>query len=156
MNLDERHLAKQVFDYTIPYSRIFIIDRLGLEGRPYTTNNMSDEGRDNDTFHLHVGPTAFSGMQHVRGLRELLIHELTHVWQSVHSVWPASFIFNSLWHQITSGGNAYSYKAGQPWGDYNVEQQASIVEDWFAQGQAMSTPLYPYIRDHIRTAKAVR
>ena len=81
--------------------------------------------------------------------RKTLIHELTHVWQSRNSAWPAAYIFKSIGCQISRGADAYNYKPGLAWGDYNVEEQASIVEDWFARGQQLTGSLYPYIRDNI-------
>ncbi len=38
----------------------------------------------------------------------------------------------------------------QDWGSYNVEQQASIVEDWFKNGSREDDPRFRYIRDNIR------
>jgi hypothetical protein len=116
---------------------------------------MSFEG-DGDTYRLNVGRAGFAGMQRTFALRKLSIHELTHVWQSAHSAWAPSFIFNSLWPQAIKGSGAYKYTANGVWEDYNVEQQASIVEDWFVRGQTLSDPNYPYIRDNIRTAKPRR
>lgn len=48
------------------------------------------------------------------------------------------------------GVHAYSYTVGQPWKSYNAEQQASIIEDWFSQGQLKTGPLYPYIVNHVQ------
>jgi len=60
---------------------------------------------------------------------------MTHVWQGQHLV---PFMLNSAAHQslglIKNGGDvasAYSDTGSKPWGQYNVEQQASIVEHWF-------------------------
>ena len=57
---------------------------------------------------------------------------------------------------IENGGNvskAYRYTLGKRWGQYNVEQQASIVEDWFRKGRKTTDPRYRYIRDNIRKGK---
>ena len=51
-------------------------------------------------------------------------------------------------------GNAYTYVAGRPWSGYNVEQQASIVEDWFTFGESATSPLYPYITNNVRKGDA--
>jgi hypothetical protein len=80
LNKPEHDLAKQVFRDTLPYGRIFIIDRLGLFGRPYPVNNVSLDG-DGDAYHINVGP-GLSGMQSPIALSKILIRELTHVWQS--------------------------------------------------------------------------
>lgn len=155
LNGPERHLADRVFLYTVPFGRIRVTDRLGFGNKPYTLNFVGFEGSDGDTYHLNVGPDLFKGMeQHYKGV---LIHELVHVWQSCHSAWAPSFIFNSMWHQATSK-DAYAYDGLdlKPWGDYNVEQQAHIVQDWFLRGQDETSVLFPYIRDAIRAAKTMK
>jgi hypothetical protein len=58
-------------------------------------------------------------------------------------------------HAILTTGdrnNAYTYKPGQPWDDYNVEQQASIVSDWFADGMRTEDQddRFTYIVNNIR------
>jgi hypothetical protein len=89
-------------------------------------------------------------------IREIFIHELTHVWQGAHRWLHGSYQVSSLlsqaWSLIRTGdrGNAYDYAAGQDWSSYNVEQQANIVEDWFTSGASSSHPLFRYIRDNIR------
>ena len=45
---------------------------------------------------------------------------------------------------------AYGFTAGKPWGDYNPEQQASIVEAWYKSGMPEDGALWPYIRNNIR------
>jgi hypothetical protein len=132
--------ARGVFGSTIPYSVVAISDDVGGGGRPYT----SPAGF---CYRLHLGPHAYANPA---SNLPLLIHELTHVWQGHHHFFTWGYVFNSLWHQAIDGSNAYNYTAGQPWRDYNVEQQAKIVEDWFVNGQQTSDPLYQYIRDNIR------
>jgi hypothetical protein len=153
LNGPERHLAARVFLYTVPFGRIRVTDRLGLFDRPYTLNHQGFEGEDTNTYSLNVGPDLFKGME--QHYKAFLIHELVHVWQSCHSAWAPSFIFSSIWHQATSK-DAYAYSPGEPWDDYNVEQQAHIVQDWFVRGQSDTDSLFPYIRDAIRAAKTMK
>jgi hypothetical protein len=80
---------------------------------------------------------------------------------------------NSAVHQtlsaIKNGGDvssAYSYTVGKSWGQYNIEQQASIVAHWFTPtnvcfengpcggGMKTTDSRYRYIRDNIRQNKA--
>jgi hypothetical protein len=82
-----------------------------------------------------------------------MVHELTHVWQADHSAWTPSFIFRSIFAQLGGTRRAYGYRLGEPWSRYNVEQQASIVEDWLARGMSESDPRFPYIRDYIREGR---
>ena len=78
---------------------------------------------------------------------------MTHVWQGENSWFALSYVFNSVYNQCMRS-NAYGYTAGDDWSDFNVEQQASVVEDWYASGASTSSPLFPYIRDHVRTGDA--
>jgi len=62
--------------------------------------------------------------------------------------------------------SAYSYTVDKPWGQYNVEQLASIVEHWFMPanlwfkngpcgvGMKTTDSRSLYIRDNIRKNKA--
>ncbi|MGH9821530.1 MAG: hypothetical protein ACRD43_15305, partial [Pyrinomonadaceae bacterium] len=48
---------------------------------------------------------------------------------------------------------AYVYQVGGAWAEYNAEQQAQIVEDWYARGRSTNDreePRFVYIRDHLR------
>ena len=85
---------------------------------------------------------------------ETLIHEFVHVWQGHNTTVPWGYVANSIWHQITQGDKAYSFTLGKKWGDYNAEQQASIVEGWYVRGCAPKDKAYHFIRDHIWKAKA--
>ncbi len=91
--------------------------------------------------------------------RKLLVHETCHVWQGKNSVFALSYVFGSAYSQCAAAlggattGGAYNYTAGSAWGSYNPEQQASIVEDWYAAGEHGSGPLWPYIRDFVRQGK---
>ncbi|MGE5716528.1 MAG: carboxypeptidase-like regulatory domain-containing protein [Acidobacteriota bacterium] len=82
----------------------------------------------------------------------LLMHELTHAWQSQHG---KSMFLSGLGCQIldTVEGDAYSFGAGEAWGDYNIEQQASIVATWYGYGCRDFGKLWPYIRDYVRKGK---
>jgi len=85
------------------------------------------------------------------------VHELTHVWQGSNSTSATTYVHNSLMNQCRSEfgtgshGGAYGYTPGGIWSAYNAEQQASIVEDWYVSGMPESGPLWPYIRNNVRT-----
>ena len=140
-----------MFRDTINYALVKVTDALGLGDRPWTTNTPP-------IYTLNVGSTFYTSLTSSGARRRLLIHELTHVWQGQHFI---PFMINSAAHQtisaITNGGNvavAYSYTVGRAWRDYNVEQQASIVTDWYDRGRQTSDSRYRYIRDNIRANRA--
>jgi len=159
---DEIALAKSVFQNTLNYSTVRVTNTLGHGERPWTTNSPP-------FYMLNVGPD-YPNMTANDDRKRLLIHELTHVWQAQHLV---PITMNSAVHQtlsaIKNGGDvssAYSYTAGKSWGQYNIEQQASIVAHWFTPtnicfdndpcggGMKTADSRYRYIRDNIRQNKA--
>jgi len=172
LNVSELPLALAVFQGTLPYNRIIISDALGASNRPFTipiTNAGQLIGsavavsllgplafalittQRPAGYLMNLGPSGFANAGTAAN-GPLLIHELMHVWQSYHSLFPTSYIFNSLWHQAVSGSNAYAYTPGQLWERYNVEQQARIVEDWFIGGMRSNSNLFIYIQTKIRAA----
>ena len=148
---DELILAKTVFQNSILYSQVRLQDDLGMGGIPWTSPPIAVF----PYYVLHVG-AYFNNLTTSNYRRRLLIHELTHAWQGQHGV-PKGYVLNSAFHQslsaITSGGDvapAYNYNTGLKWAQYNCEQQASIVEDWFSSGSQSSNSRYVYITTNIR------
>ena len=130
-------------------------------------------------------------------MHDTLIHEMTHVWQGQHGIYPTVYMVQSLWEQLSHGvkdiidkggwrtwdehrGTTYLFNMadiGANWDQFNVEQQACIVETWYLEqidnlksdsrrnyhhvygegvycGGASPYDLrYPYIRDVILTGK---
>ncbi|WP_420630326.1 hypothetical protein [Candidatus Leptofilum sp.] len=90
----------------------------------------------------------------------LLFHELTHVWQAERHILREIFFYHA------AVGREYSFEHGRQWSEYNLEQQASIVEAWLlgrirkAGGVftgdrnrlAIGSPLFRYINGNIRTS----
>jgi hypothetical protein len=166
-------LARTVFQTTLPYNQITISDAIGLGNRAFTVP-MYNAGQAAamafgtlllgplatnfvlmrpSSYQINFGASGFANSMTSANL-PTFIHELTHVWQSFNQIIPTSYIFNSLWHQTISGGSAYSYSPGQAWASYNVEQQASLVQDWFrSDGMSLSSPRFTYIRNNIRAGR---
>jgi len=161
LSTSEKNLAKSVFQNTINYDMVKVTDTLGSGGKAWTTNTPP-------MYMINVGPD-YSSLTANKDRKRLLIHELTHVWQGQHLV---PFMLNSAAHQtlsaVNNGGDvapAYSYTVGKPWGQYNVEQQASIVAHWYMPankcfengpcggGMQTTDSRYRYIRDNIRKNK---
>ena len=65
---------------------------------------------------------------------------MAHVWQ-YYNGWTVKA--SSVW--ANKQGAGYKFTPGDPWDDYNAEQQASIPEKWHKRGYSTHDVLYPYI-----------
>ncbi len=114
---------------------------------------------------MNVGPKYYPDLTITAWGKELLVHEMTHVWQGKHSVFALSATLGALAAQCkgmsVSGGfsgrtGAYAYSISSPlaaWGSFNPEQQAQIVEDWYRNGSSKTDDVFPYIQDYVRKGK---
>jgi hypothetical protein len=125
----EISIAKSVFEDTIAYDRVIISDGLGFSGRPFTVPVPFTSPRK----YMILAGDGYTGMSYRQEDKDLLIHELTHVWQGHHSTWAWSVQGSSVYHQAREGDDAYSYDKTnyKDWDSYGPEQQAQIVEDWY-------------------------
>jgi len=156
----EAAFATRVFEKTLPPAdKLWVTSLSGIGDRAFTMT-----GFDNDNIYLNIGDAYANPLgpaKHYPMKAQLLIHELTHAWQIKHSTFLPGLVCDSVVNQARNefGGSVYKYgPAGQPWSKFNLEQQASIVDDWFAgtrpgsSGTPMDTndPYFMYIRDNIR------
>jgi hypothetical protein len=144
----EERMARDVFRNSLPsWGRIRISDALGYDDRPFTLNEMG-------LYFINAGPEVYEDAalaQDYKGFgarKAILIHEMTHVWQYYHGY---SVELRSLW--ANSRGAGYAYTVGENWDDYNVEQQAHLVEDWFMGRQSETDPRFVYIDKIIRPGR---
>ena len=164
LNQEEEALARQVFQDQLPYGRIHIANFFlpGNEGVPVTVAAGTEiiPIKALTEYTIFFGPEVFRDGAQTPKTRETFIHELTHVWQGYHSTFSWHYMVNSMLSQgraiIFHGdrNKAYNFTAGQAWEDYNVEQQANIVESWFAKGMQSDSELYGYITENIRAGRS--
>ena len=111
---------------------------------------------------MNLGAWCKHDMSKTRAGKCLLAHETMHVRQGRNSVFALTYVASSVVAQCKgmsrSGGTggraaAYDYEAGKPWGHYNAEQQAQLVEDWVECDMPELGPHWPYIRDTVRQGK---
>jgi hypothetical protein len=149
---DEKQLAAGVFKTSIPLNKVRILPYSAPDGAAFTPPGFGIR------YPICMGKAGFADAingYYSRRPGDTLIHELTHVWQGIYGSTCVSYAVNSLYHQAKAflgGGSrhgAYSFTPGQPWYSYNAEQQASIVETWFANGSDSVDELYPYIVNNI-------
>lgn len=164
LNRAEEALARQVFENELPYNKVRIADYYLPGNTGVAVTLAAGAGvfgflRSLTRYTIYFGPKAFADGADAPDFRNTLIHELTHVWQGHHSKFYWSYMLESMFAQgkaIIDHGNrnrAYDYEAGGVWSDYNVEQQANIVEDWFRDGMDANDPRFTYITGHIRAGK---
>jgi hypothetical protein len=168
LNQEEVALATRVFGDTLPVDRILLTNLSGIGGTEFTVPNADGEilvnfgnGFDDPPRHL----------QPARGYTQpgqLLIHELTHAWQIAHGGKPPEYFWRAALAKI-QGSSAYRYgPAGPPFGEFGLEAQATLVEEWFAGTQGRATmpifsrqksppvgeqtddPYFGYIQNNIR------
>jgi hypothetical protein len=154
LSADEKSFARQVFGPDSGWlDNVLITNLHSVANRGFTA-----PGVDGKTY-CSIGP-AFDnplgpggGAYPQKG--QLLIHELTHAWQIAHNNFLPGMMCSALVNQSNYTFGDDVYKFGQPgpdWNSFNVEQQASIVDQWFggqtsATHQQMDThnPYYRYV-----------
>ena len=125
----EKSLLRQIFEVTLPY------DSMQL-----SRNDMELGGSDNsitpgDTPFMakSVWCTDFSNTGVSDDDRGTFIHECVHVWQFYHGITKLSAIKLFVWYRSDYFPKAYRYDLSDndDLTDYNMEQQAAIIEDWW-------------------------
>ncbi|WP_159056617.1 hypothetical protein [Streptomyces yokosukanensis] len=153
----------QVFKGSLPpRDRLVLTDTIGGGDRAFTFPRFDGK------ITLNLGAGAFDDPRKYpdRKYGETFIHELVHAWQIHHTPMDLTFLAEAFATKVceaTGGGDPYSYgPAGASCGEFGIEAQAQIVEDWFAgntpagtdqTGQACDTgsPYFQYVTGNIRT-----
>jgi len=139
--------ARNVFGDSLDFNSLLISDLVGMQNRPFAMMILLPcvptwlNGALFSVLHLvHCG--TFDPDSNI------LIHELTHIWQSQHHPDPNAVIFNSIQSQSLASANnlrnidihapaadilqspfsAYAYEPGKAFGDYAAEQIAQQVQ----------------------------
>jgi hypothetical protein len=129
----ERALAARVFGDTLPLDDIRLTNIGGSGGRGFTARGIDGKIYCNlgKAFYSplgdHGGSYAYPG--------QLLIHELTHAWQINNGTFLPGLMCSMLVTQFedTLIDDEYAYgPPDTPWDELNPEQQAAIVDDWYA------------------------
>jgi hypothetical protein len=139
LTAEERQFVDRVFQGTLPMDRVLLTNLVGLGGRPFTAPGPGGailvnvgEGFDDPVNYTGKGGTELG--KNAKG--QLLIHELTHAWQIANESFTPGYYCRALSTAIgTVGGDMSAYQygpSGPPWGSFGTEQQAAIVDEWFA------------------------
>jgi hypothetical protein len=168
---NEVAFANKVFQGRIPVDRIVLTNMLGMGRRPFTIPSVGSTilvnlgaGFDDPTNYTGKGDADKDKAAKPQAAGQLFIHELTHAWQIANTFFLPGLMCGGILNQATTiGGNMDVYKytaADRAFRDFNLEQQASIVDDWFGDGgdpqkdfghMSEKSPFFRYIRDNIRT-----
>jgi hypothetical protein len=169
----EYDFAQPVFAGMLPArNRLILTDTIGGDNRAFTwprfdgkiTINMGAESYDDPrNYHIANGSKKYG---------ETFIHELVHAWQIHYASMDVALLADAFASKVceASGISPYNYgAAGAPFSDFNLEQQAKIVANWFIkyykkdsnsdnQGlntpEATNDPYFRYIEGNIRVGAA--
>ena len=125
----ERSLLFKIFEITLPYGSL-IVDA-NTANRGGVTNSITPAAIP--YFSTTIWCADFSDPTVSDDYRGIFIHEMTHVWQYCHG---DTKIFSAAWLYARHLGDyekAYPYDLSDSddFSDYNIEQQASIIEDFY-------------------------
>ena len=158
----EKSLIWKIFEITLP-----------TEVMQVSRNDMEWGGEDNsitpgDTPFMakSVWHTDYADPNVSEDDRATFVHECVHVWQYYHGVTKLSAIKLFVWYRSDYQPKAYRYDLSEndDFTDYNMEQMAAIVEDWyrilnhlspqFNVGGNRSLDRYNHFVDQMRAAGA--
>lgn len=147
MTAAEREFVEGVFGGSLPPNdKIILTNLYTVEGRAFTMPNAAGQ------IVVGLGDAYDDPMGYVSGPYptpgQLLIHEIAHAWQIAHATFLPGLVCQGAWDQIrhTFGADVYNPgPPGPPWGSFNNEQQATIVDRWFQFGATTRSALYQYI-----------
>ncbi len=167
LNDGEIALARTVFGDTLPIDRIIVTDLYnpGSNANGFVAREFVMPGIDGSIL-VNMGKNYDHTLEpdvqrNVRGgyesPGEVLIHELTHAWQ-IHF---SSFVPGLMCKSLTNRNYTYDkgqVKARAAWSGFGLEEQASIVNDWFGENlkpgletpQALNDERFFYVAQHIR------
>ena len=178
---DEREILHRVYGSSLPrMNNLLILSLAGTSGRPFTIPASFVSGVANlilpgsqtlmillvalaakrgECYFLFMGNQGFnnavSGYPHDDRDGQTLVHEACHAWQGFQGAFTWEYIFNSTFNQCLKGQGAYDIPASPTaqWMSFGAEQQAAIVDTWFANGASTSDPYYPYISSNVRPGR---
>jgi hypothetical protein len=126
---EEALFAAKVFGPTLPgREQIILTNALGLGNAPFVVPGFGG------SFLVNLGNGPFDNPMDDTSVGvpgQLLIHELTHVWQAKRQSAMTYFCRGPVERDPEPGANP-----SKPWSAYGMEQQAAIVESWYAADPA--------------------
>ena len=132
----EKSLLRGVFETTIPLEDVEVAANVANLGGVHNSATPASL----PMFSTDIWCEDFSAASVCNAYKGTFIHEFMHVWQDCHGI---SKIIPALWLFVRHAGDyalAYPYDLSNSPNilDYNIEQQAVIIEDWWRITQSMS------------------
>ncbi|MGK5556339.1 COG1470 family protein [Actinomadura kijaniata] len=151
LNSAEKAAAHRLFQDTLPWDRIRLTNLSG------SNNAMMTIPINDGSILINLGgafddPLAYTNPpQFPTYLQpgQAFMHELTHAWQIAHKSFKSEYFWKGAVDQMigfTSGDPETPYRygpAGEPWRFYGLEEQAAIVEEWWAGTTYRSAGQFP-------------
>lgn len=115
---DEINEARKVFQNSVDYQNVYIrLPVFSNDGAVTAANYETDNGRWIFQIYWTI-PVYRDGAVYARE-QNTLIHEMTHVWQGQHGVYPTVYMLQSGWSQLKDGvKDIWDKGEWQTWGDH--------------------------------------
>lgn len=146
---DYRHLTEQEIAFLKPWFKDTIdYENVKIHSRPYLPGGLqSDHTAMAPNGHLYMPDTLYkedyTAQDVSLSLRSTFLHEMTHVWQFKNNVLNpiVEAAKESMKHKFNYNA-AYDYvlEKGKDLVNYGMEQQASIVQDYFLLKESGHVP----------------
>lgn len=160
---DEKDFLRSIFKGTIDLDKITLTDTKGKGGKKFTFPSPQP---DTD-LNINLGDRySTSSLVSSSTDAQLLAHEMTHAWQYKYLANHPSYVLLGIFDTEYEPG-----AIGKDWWRYNIEQQATIVEEWVRDhytpgsaahehglakpgpGGAITDGRFRYIADNIRAGR---
>lgn len=160
LHADEKKFLRLVFGDSINLDRITLTDTAGKNKRAFTFPSPMPDTHMNLNLGNQYEPLPKLGD---KAYVTLLAHEAMHAWQYKHMANHSSYVLRGIFDSEYKPGTL-----GKPWHKYNIEQQATIVEEWavehytpgvvtndygLSSADALDDQRFPYIAGHIRVGR---
>jgi type VI secretion system secreted protein VgrG len=141
LNVNERQLLSTVFKQTLPYDSI--VCKVNTLKTGPKGNSITIAGTPHFDAEIYCGDFSEPSVLKNENYKvSIFFHEMTHVWQYFHgiSVWRSAAQVLFDYHFKYGEGYPYSLRSGRKFSQFNIEQQASIVEDYWRLTQSQPPP----------------
>jgi hypothetical protein len=148
MSSEERTVARMVYGSSLPsFDDIILTNVKGINGRWFVVPNVAGE------ILVNIGESFGDPLHYTNAaypeFGQVLMHELGHAWQ-IHHLGSVDYVIEAVPPQV-KGAEYDPGNGSKLWSEYSIEQQATIVDRWYAGYSAhepcsRGNPYYNHIR----------